>query len=243
MRKIIFNFLLAIIVLSCSKDTEIKDVLTNFEVTSPEIIADGHSTTELSVILSDKSSPDRRNVVFKTSLGLFTANGLKSYTSKAEFENGILIARATLKSTTTPGEVKLSVKPEFDSSIKEYVLYKSINAIPSMVSSLDLETSSFGLASNYLNEVKFTGVLKNSNGKFVSSGYTVQLQDELLSGINANGNFRENKLITTDSSKISCFYSADTFVIGTKIKIRCKVYDQNGNETSVKDSIILTINQ
>lgn len=229
---------LFILLISCGDDAEIDDVFQNLQVSPSEALADSKSTVNVSVEINEKSSSDRRKIIFKTSSGSFASSGSSSATVEAKYENGILMAKAVLKAGTKAGEVKISVEPEFDSSVKEFVDSRSINLLPSIPSSLKLEPSSYGLASNFLSEVKIIGYLKNSKGNFVSEGYTVSFSDFLQDGTPAEGMFRDVHLKTVDSSKVSCIYSAKQYPIGTKIKIVATVSDLN-----ISNNLILTINE
>ena len=177
-------FLLAVITLTnCKREVPVDKVLKNLTFSKPEISADGQSTVSVSVEVSNKSSDDRRTVIFSVSSGVFTASGNNKYTAKAEYESGILIAKATLRVSTKPGYLVVSVKPEFDSPIKEFVVTDSIPAIKSVPFSIKLGASAFGIASNHLNEVFITGKLLNASGKFVSEGYNVLFEDSALTKI------------------------------------------------------------
>jgi len=237
----LFFTIIVLLIFSCKKDINISDSLTNFKLSLREILADGQSTVSLSVELDEKSSIDRRNVVFTTSGGLFAASGTNKYTAKAEYDNGILIAKATLKSSTQPGVVKITVKPEFDSPIQEFILTDSLIASPSIPASIKLEPSSFGLGANFVNEILLTATLKNSNGRFVSKGYNVLFEDFVLNSL-ANGRFRALSGSTSDSSKVTGFYSASNYPIATQIKIKGTLLDSNGLRTSITDSILININ-
>lgn len=229
-------------IISCKKDIIISDALTNFKISQREVLADGQSTVALSVQLSNKSSSDRRNVVFTTSAGTFAVSGSNKYTSKAEYENGNLIAKATLKSSTQPGVIKITVQPEFDSPIKEFVLSDSLVAKQSIPASIKLEPASFGIGSNFINEVFLTATLKSSTGKFVSKGYNVLFEDFILNS-SANGRFRALSGATADSSKVTVFYSASNYPITTQIKLKGTLLDANGLRTSIADSVFININQ
>lgn len=237
MRKFLIVSFLTLLI-SCGEDAEIDDVFQNLQVNPSEIAADGKSTVSVSVEINQKSSSDRRKIIFKTSSGSFTSSGTSSATVEAKYENGILMAKAVLKAGTKAGEVTVSVEPEFDSSVKEFVESRSINFISSLPLSLELEPSSYGLAANFLGETKITGYLKNSTGNFVSEGYKVSFSDFLPDGSPAGGMIREAHLTTTDSSKVSFIYSAKDYPIGTKIKIIGKVSDSN-----ISSNLILTINE
>jgi hypothetical protein len=238
----IFLTTIILVIASCKKDVKISDALNNFKLSEREILADGHSTVSVSVELSDKSSTDRRNVVFSTSSGVFTSSGNNKYTAKAEYENGILVAKSTLKSPTQPGVIKITVQPEFDSPVKEFFLTDSIVAKQSIPASIKLEPSSFGIAANFVNEIFLTATLKNSNGKFVSKRYNVLFEDFVLNSL-AIGRFRALSGATTDSSKVTGFYSSSNYPLTTQIKLKGTILDANGLRTSISDSIIISINQ
>lgn len=237
MRKFLIIPFLALLI-SCGDEAEIGDIFQNLQINPSEVAADGKSTLNVSVEINQKSSSDRRKIIFKTSSGTFTSSGSSSATVEAKYENGILTAKAVLKAGTKAGEVKISVEPEFDSPIKEFVESRSINLLPSIPSSLELEPSSYGLASNFLGETKISGYLKNSSGNFVSEGYSVTFSDFLLDGTPAGGLFRDVHLKTADSSKVSCIYSTKAYPVGTKIKIIGTVADSN-----ISNNLILTINE
>lgn len=224
----------------CKKSVSINEVLTDFTVDKTEIIADGNTAVTLTVKLNSEANADRRNIIFTTSNGSF-GNGAKK-TVKAEYIDGVLMAKTSFKVSTKPGEITVSVKPEFDSPYDEYRLEKKITANLSIAQSIKLEPSSFGMATNFASEINLIGYLKNTNGGFVSSGYKVLFEDQLQSGGAANGRFRKVISSTTDSSKVSAIYAAPALPIGTNIRIRCTVLDDAGNPTNISDNIILTIN-
>lgn len=232
----------AIILCVACKKVEIKDALSDMKVSQTEITADGQSTITVSVTLSEKSSTDRRNVIFSTSAGVFTSSGSSKYTAAAEYIEGVLIAKATLKAPMKPGTIKIEVKPEFDSSIKEFTLSESVTANASVPTSILLDPSALGIASNFMSEVTLKGTLKNSKGKFVSEGYKVVFEDFLQSGGPANGQFRKLKNTTSDSSYVSAIYGASQYPIGTVLKLKTTVLDESGNKTAIADSVLLTIN-
>ena len=235
--------LLAILILCCSKDAKIDDILINFKISSKEVLADGKSTIPLSVELSKASSEDRRSVVFVASSGMFTESGSNRYAVKPAFENAVLVARANFRAPTSPGDIQLKVKPEYDDPLQEYERIETIVAKPSLPSKLSLQTSSFGIASNHLNEVLLTGKLSNNNGGFVSTGYKVLFEDFLLNNSPANGQFRVLQSETADSSFVKTYYSAFAHSIATQFKIRAILLDSDGQKTSITDSIIITVNQ
>lgn len=240
MKNILKILVLAIAFASCEDDVETKDAIRGFNASATEFPADGQSTVKLSAVLSDDSSADRRSVIFSTSSGTFS-NGTKSITVKAEFDNGQMVSKADLKSSTTPEQITVTVKPEFDSPLEEFSLRRIITSTPSVPKTIRLTPSASGIASNHVTEVKLIGILKNDKQKFVSRGYKVRFDQEFSDGTTVNGYFRDMQDTTTDSSRVSTYYSAPLLPIGTLIKIRATVLD-NGQPTPIKDSIVLTIN-
>jgi hypothetical protein len=229
--------------LSCNKEVKIDDILTNLKLSKTQVTADGQSTVSISVNVSDNSSADRRSIIFSASSGVFTTSGTGKQIVKAEFDNGLIVAKITFRVPIQPGTIKITAQPEFDSPLNEYVIMDSIIASASVPALIKLEPSANGIASNFLNEIQLTGSLQNANGRYVSKGNKVLFEDLLLSGIPANGRFRNMLNISNDTSKVSGVYSANALPIGTNIKIRTTVLDNAGNSTNIKDSILLTINQ
>lgn len=229
--------------MSCEKDIEDTQIFTDLILDPDEILADGESAIQISVAINEKASSDRRNFIFSTTAGVFAGSGKNKDTSKAEYVDGVLTAKAVLKAPFSAGQYSVTVKPEFDSPIREFQLSKMFTAKISTPATIKLEPSRFGITSNFGNEVFLDGFLKSKNGKNVSSGVSVIFQDKLPNGDPALGRFRDQKLVTTDSSKVSTYYSVPSYPIGTTIKITATVLDENGVKTNVEDIISITINQ
>ena len=243
MKKIAFFFAFSLYaIFSCNKEVEVSDALLNFTSSKSTILADGKSTLELSVVIPKNTSADRRSLIFKTSKGKFEASKSKEHTVEANFVNGELTAKTKLRSSTEHSPFIVSVEPSFDSPIKEFILFDTIKTEFSNATSIELETSSFGISSNFLSEVTLIGKLKNSEGNFVSKGIEVLVYDKLEDDSEAHGQFRQSSLVTKDSSTIKTIYSSNNFPIGTKIKIIAIVLDSLGKVTPITDSLLLTIN-
>lgn len=234
---------LPLLLAGCGKEqTDISDVFGPLNIPENTVSADGQSTVKVSVKLSDKTSTDRKSVIFSTSAGVFTVSGTKEQNVIAEFENGEIIARATLRAPFSPGEITVSVKPAFDSPVKEFTVSGVITAVASDPESIKLEPSASGIGSNFINEIWLNGFVKNKDNKNVSSGVKVLFEDELLSGAPAGGSFRDVTTTTGDSSKVSAWFGAPLLPIGTRIKLRATVLDTNGSKTNIADSVFITIN-
>lgn len=242
MKNSILLFILCFLVAGCNKDPKLQDIFGALTIEPNEVLADGRSLITVSVEVKE-SSADRRNVVFSTSAGTFTTSGTTKQTVKAEYENGVLKATAMLRAPLKAATMEISAQLEFDSPVGDFTTKGTATALFSEPATIYIIPSVSGLASNHLNEVLLTGILKNEKGNFVSSGVGVRFDDELLSGLPAGGVFRNLQTTTADSSKVSASYSAPMYPIGTRIKIRSTVLDANGQLTNIKDSIFLTINQ
>lgn len=242
MKPFVFLALLAIALFGCEKDVAVEDVLSALTLTPRASEADGQSTVQAQVTLSEKTSSERRNVIFTTNKGVFTTSGKNKETVKAEFVNGILVARASLRVPIQPATLIISVQPEYDSPVRDYLLSDSIKLAPSMPASFTLESSRFGIGTNFSSEVRLVGSLSNLRGGYVSKNNTVQFEDLLLNGTPANGRFGKRSVQSNDTSRVSTFYAANSLPLGTTIKIKGTVLDATGRKTSLADSVLLTVN-
>lgn len=239
----IIIILLSLALITCDKDVDVNDVLYNLKIANKELTADGQSTTKITVNLSSRSSADRRNVIFSSTSGIFTSSSTSKYTTKAEFFNGTLTATATLRAPISPGKIGISVQPEFDSPVKEFVVSDTIVALKSIPASIKLNSSASGIFGNFLSEVRLTGQLKNAQGNNVSKGSKVLFEDYLMDDSKANGRYRQLQTVSNDTSYVTGFYGAPAYPLGTNIKIRATVLDDEERKTNIKDSLTLTINQ
>lgn len=243
--KYLIALLFPFVLFSCSSEVNDEDVFSEFKISKQSISADGQSTAEAKVVLNPDADSDRRNVIFKISNGAFLppSTDPTTITVKAAYENGVLIAKASFRSTTTPGLITITAQPEFDSPISEFIQTISIESTFSKAASLTLAPSAYGIMSNHLNEVQLIGTLLNADKKQVSNGHKVLFSDKLADGKEAKGQFRALVTTSDSASKVSVFYSASIYPVGTQINIICSLLDSNGNPSSIKDEVILTINQ
>lgn len=238
------TYILSLILLccGCEEDIKIEDVFSNLILIPTEVLADGQSVIDVSVQINNLASADRRNFIFTTTAGTFIGSGTDKITVKAEHEKGLLLAKTKLRVPFSPGEFTVTVQPEYDSPIRDFILFQTVKASASNPASIDLKPSGFGITSNFASQVFLTAFLKNASNKNVSNGVPVLFEDELLNGNPAGGRFRIIQGVTADSSKVSAYYSAPSYPIGTTIKIRSTVLDEKGLKTTIKDSVLVTIN-
>lgn len=243
MKQLIIILTAGIVLSSCKKEAKEADTFyTDFKLDKTEALADGKTIVTATLEVKDASS-DRQNVVFKASSGTFKDSGKDTYTAKPEYESGKLIARAQYKVPSSVQTVTITAKPEYDSPLAEYEVQALLSLKASEPKTLVLQTSSYGIAANYLNEVNISGTLKNEDKKPVSEGYNVQFEDLLANDGPAGGKFRLQRSTTGDSSNVRTLYAAPAYSIGTTIKIKCTLLDAAGVKTGTFDTITLTVNQ
>jgi hypothetical protein len=234
--------LLFVISIGACKDVKDSDVFNNLTLNPESISADGQSPIQVSLDIKDVASADRRNFVFSTTSGKFSVSGTSKYTTKAEYEEGVLKAKAVLLAPSSPGSFTVTAQPEFDSPVRDFTLHKVGQADKSVAEIIKLETSSLGIAANFGSEVLITGVVKNKNDRNASKGVSIVFED-LLNGQSAGGRFRNLKTVTEDSSKVSAYYAAPNLLLGTTIDIYCTILDDNKIKTTYSDKVSITVNK
>jgi len=154
--------------------------------------ADGVNMGEVKVRISDKASPGRRTVIFKTSSGFFVGGkgdsiavpAMEDFTASAQLANvNATTAEVTAKILTV--EAPESRKVEF------------IRAYPKTIG---VTVDSFSVAKNYnyLSEITITANLRTDNGGKPSIGHEVSFTVTQPDG--AVGDFLNNKsTATTDA--------------------------------------------
>jgi hypothetical protein len=243
MKKHLKYLALACLCLQCKKEVSIDKVITGLTLNQQTVEADGQSTVTVSVKVSDKSSADRRTILFKCSDGIFTDSGKDTYEAGAKYLNGALLATATWKAPLSAGTTTITAEPEYNSPVADYQLSATLKTTVSEPSSITLSVPAFDIGSGFINQTTLTVKVRNAKGKFVSKGTKVSFEDLLSSGAAANGQFGQSSYATGDSASVITIYSANTYPVGTIIKIRATALDKNGNKSSATDSILLHITQ
>jgi len=222
---------------TCKKiDIDTSDVIPFLELSPKPVQADGTSIINAVVKISKDAEPSKRKIALETTSGVFATNSLKTITVDALFENGELVARTTIRSPITPGQVVVTARPEVRSPYSDFIIKDSVQASPSVAITISLSTSAFGVRTGFLSDVQITGVLKNQNNKNVSSGTNVIFEDIFQNGSPVGGRFRQVQSSSDENSKVSAFYSPGPVIPGTNIYIRATVAG-----TNIKDSVLLTV--
>src|SRR5258708_25709636 len=177
MKKVLLLSLL--ILTGCPKDAEVGDAIHDMKLSTTNIQADGQSTIDVSVVLSADASADRRNVIFKCTRGMFTTASKTEETVKALYIEGVLTAKNTWKTSLSPGDVTITVEPEFNSSTRDFRLSATITVTRSEAQTVTVDPSSFKVAPDLGSEVTITAKYVNANGASVSRGTKILSVDQL----------------------------------------------------------------
>lgn len=241
MKNYIF-LLFTIIALGCTKPRiTTEEVIQNLMITPKIIDANGADLINISVTINKDADATKRKIVFETSGGVFSVNELKTITIEAVYEAGTLIARTTIRVSSTPSTIIITAKPENRNPINDFILKDSAHSVTSIPFSIRLEANAFSVSTDYIGEVQLTGILKNDKNKNVSADTKVIFEDYYMNGTAVNGRFRALQTRSDDNSKISAIYSPGPVLPGTNFYVRCTVLNAAGNRTSIKDSVLLTV--
>jgi hypothetical protein len=237
------RFILTVLLLiSCRKEIEIRDVFSSFEIINKTLPADGSSTTEVRVELPVDSDPSKRGVIFSASNGSIVGSQLGKLLVKADFDNGKLIAKATFRSSLIPGESIIKVVPEQQSPYKDFSDTDKIVLQPSLPQTIKLEYNAPAVRNNYQSEIFLRALVFNNEGKSVSEGVEVRFNEYTVPSSSFSGRYRYgNKGITTsDSSSVSTYFSVGDFQANTNFFIKAEIFE-NGSPTGKSDVIPLTV--
>lgn len=241
MRKTIL-FIGVISLLSCSKvHIANEEVISSLSLSPASVDADGSSLVDVSVKLNKDADASKRKVVLESSAGVFTTGNLKTITVEALYEAGELVARTKLRAPISPGYIVVTAKPELRNAYNDFILKDSIRALPSLPASVSLSSSSFGVPGGFLGEAQLIGLLKNGNGKNVSSGTKVIFKDVYPGGGPVGGRFRLLQAGSDENSKVSVYYSPGFLAPGTNINLVVTVLDSAGNPTAISDTVTITV--
>lgn len=225
----------------CGKNIDTDDVIEDLSVTSTTVDANG-STIGVSATINSRASSDKRNVIFTATGGDLTGNTNGKLTVPAVLQNGKLIATATWKAPMKEGDVTITAAAEALSPNGDYSKSVVVSAKAVAASSIHLETSSYGIAANFMNTDTLVASLKNQNNGRVSTTNVV-FEDIFHSGASAGGRFRGLQTASDGNSQVKALYSARDLPIGQDILIEVSILDAAGNKTNKRDTVILTINQ
>ncbi len=241
MRKLIYILSLAGLIACKKQHISTDEVLHTLQLSPNPVDADGSSPINVSIRVNSSADVARRKVILETSAGTFSSTSTKTTTVEALYENGELIARATIKAPISPGFVVVTAKPELRNPYNDFLVKDSVQAIISTPSSISLTPSAFGVQTAYVNEVLITGTLKNLKNRNVSSNTKVIFTDVYANGTPVGGRFRQVQNSSDENSKVSAYYSPGLVTPGTSFYIRATVLDAAGNPTSITDAVLLTV--
>jgi len=234
---IILSGFSCILLVSCFKEDAYNnpspDKIINFTISDQTIAADAISTVSIKVKISEDAAPDRRKVVFKTSLGSFV-NGVgdsivvtvgSNYEASANLLS-VIAAEATVSASIQ--SVKALNEPKVTFS----------KAFPDIISVL---VDSFVIYNNFSSETLITSTLSKTNGGKPSRGHLVSFQVTDLSG-NPLGTFLNgiSTSTTNNDGKASVRYSAGPISYLGFLIIRATTQKEDGSQISITTQIYLS---
>lgn len=229
-------------VYSC-KDEQltIESMITDLEISPQEIYADTKTEITVKAILNSKL--DKRNVIFKTSNGVFSKNNENEIIVEASFSDSILSATTVIKPLANPTDLKISAQIELTDLKDVFVKEKTVSVLSSEPSSIKIFSNSFSVENSFGNEIEITGILRNNNGKGVSQGHNVEIKCFDNNYNEFQGYFRNSNLSSNSNSEISTTYSPGLVEPNQFIYLIATVIDKNQNNTNIKDTIKVYITQ
>jgi hypothetical protein len=241
MKKILFIFAVSLVI-ACKKQTvSTEEVIHSLDLSPAAIDADGSSLVNVSVRINKDAELSKRKVVFETSAGTFTTNNTKTVTIDALYEGGELFAKAVIKGPISPGTIEVTARPENRNPYNDFIIKKSVDAVPSLPASVTVASSAFGVQTGYVSEVLITGTLRNQKNKNVSTGVKVRFDDIYQNGTPVGGRFRQIQSSSDENSKVSAYYSPGLLAPGTDLLVRVTVLDAAGNPTPMNSAVVITV--
>jgi hypothetical protein len=235
------NLLIMSLLFFCCKKYPVPagQVISNLTNSSKTLLADGISIDTLTVRLNNAADSDHRSVLFTASVAGFVGGSSGSDTVAAIYYDKVLTATAYFQAPLKPGTSYVTVSPanpDFN-TIGNYILMDTVIISPSVASSVTLQTSNFGIASNYQSTITLKGILQNAAGNPVSLGTGVAFSSDIP------GQFGLLNVISDSSSSVNANFQVGNVTKGTIITITVTVLDAAGNLTPVKNNVQITVTQ
>lgn len=215
------------------------EVISNVEISNRSPWADGTSVIDISVNLNKHADADKRNVIFRTSSGVFLPANDTIITQKANFENGNLVAKVKFKVPATARTVYFTIRPEIRSAETDFILSDSLETKTSIPTDLIITPSAFSVFTNYAGEIQVSALLKNGT-RNASSDCQVIFEDYFPNGTPVNGRYRQKREKTDGNATVSTYYSPGNIPAGTSFFLKCTYIDTLNKKTSIKDSSLIT---
>lgn len=160
--------------------------------TTTDVLADGVSSADIVIGISEKASPGKRTVVFKASSGSFVGGKGDSIAVTA-IENFTVSAKLTNSNVTTA--IVTATIQGIETRDSRTISF--IKAYPEKITSVSVD--SFAVSGNYKGKVTITAMLRSANGR-PSTGHPVLFSVRRLNG-NLIGDFLNGKSTAlTDAS-------------------------------------------
>lgn len=243
MKNRITYILITLFIASCGKEEIVADnIFVALTPSQNEVTADGSSTITIKAFLHPDGDESLRTINFKVDKGVFVESGTNELTKAAEINPADSVeAEVVLRAPSSPGTITVSAQVVLKDLKDRYIKTTTIQANESVVSTLDLTSSSISVVNNFGSEVTITGSLKNSAGANASSGVTVIMYDTDASNNLLSGNFRNQVYTSGGDSKVSVLYSPGSIASDQFVYVKAEVIDENMNPVGIKDSVRLYV--
>jgi hypothetical protein len=243
-----YLFLLGIIVVSCSKrPIPVNQVIYGFNISNKTLFADGVTMDTVKVNLNSRADSNERTVLFTISGGNFLNSTGGADSVPAYYHNDTLTATTYFIAPLLPGVYYLTASPAGPNfnTMGTYVLMDTITVLPSVADSVILQTSNFGIASNFQGIITLKGILQNSLGNPVSLGTAVVFESYIPGNppTPANGQFNLLNTLSDSSSSVNATFQVGNIAKGTVFDISVFVLDASGNPTNIGNTIPITVTQ
>lgn len=226
------TILILISAFACTTETVRFNDLATIRINKNTIVANGFDTaTFILEFNNNNSNIDLVKANAEIVNGKFADSESKELTIKPiKDPDGIIRANVDVVSTTVADTLKVIF------NINEFKTISKLATTKSIPASINLKASAFSVANSFDSEIKITGTVLNSDGKKVSNGYKVVVNDSYQNGNAVNGLLRETSL-TTNNGQISFIYSPGSVNPEQFINMSVIVLNEEGLLTEITNQI------
>lgn len=227
--------ILAACLISCEKKkAETKEVLDLWTSYSGSPNADGAFEITLVASLPTEALPEKREVSFTTSSGTFKESGGNSTKIKAEDMKNPVGKRSAVVTFVAPvkaGPVAIIASIEGYSDTLKFTFSK---VVPSNIKTY---TDSFSARVNFQSILQLNSQLSSVTGGLPSKGNRVKYIDTDINNKRTLGTFRDSVVNVDDKGQAFAKYSPGLWPSNGFIFIKAIVCTEEGQETTVRDSV------
>jgi hypothetical protein len=239
MRLSIISIVILCLISSCFKPADYENtdpsLLINITTNDTTVPADGAATAIIKARLSKDAAPDRRMVIFKTSLGTFQSGSGDSVKVEAKNTADGIIATAYLTSISEGEAVVKTSILGYEANQPMKVTF--VRAYPE---GIRVSVDSFAIHASYQSEVLITATVSTANGK-ASAGTLVNFEvrddNNNLVGTYLNG---RSSARTNQQGTASVRYSAGETNTRGRLTIQATTTKADGTDLPATTQLFLT---